>query len=228
MNSEMKYIPQVKICGLTNPEQALGCIKMGASAIGLVFYPKSPRYVSDAQARRICSVLPRGIRTVGVFVNETFSTIMGKVEKCGISAVQLHGEEAPELVRDLSAEKLLVIKALFINRRPFLEDAAAYSAGAYLVEYGRGTLPGGNALEWKWNRVHPFGRRYPLILAGGLRPENIFDAVISSLPDGVDVSSGVESAYGQKDLDKVKAFMNAVSRCALRIKESGKNINPIF
>ena len=96
-----KYIPQVKICGLTLVEHALKCADLGADAIGFVFYPKSPRHLTDDRAGEICSAVRDRVKTVGVFVNETFSSIMNRVECCQLSAVQLHGQESPELVRRL-------------------------------------------------------------------------------------------------------------------------------
>lgn len=220
--------PQVKICGLTDAAQALGCVELGANAIGCVFFPKSPRYVSEQRAGEICRALPAGVKTVGVFVNETFSTIMQTVERCHLTAVQLHGQESSELVRDLSKENLLVIKALFINRKPYLKHAPGYDAGAFIVEYGRGTLPGGNALAWEWDQASAFSKKYPFVLAGGLTPENVYEAVRSCLPDAVDVSSGVESAPGEKDLGKVQSFITAVSQCRQLGEDDNKILNRIF
>ena len=215
--------PQVKVCGLTSVEEALGCADLGANAIGCVFFPKSPRHLSEIQAKEISMALPSEVKTVGVFVNESFSNIMHKVEFCGLNAVQLHGRESPELVSRLQKENLLVIKALFAEGNPTIEEAENYEASAFLVERGKGVLPGGNAIEWDWEKVKSFGCKYPLILAGGLAPENISHAVSVSMPDAVDVSSGVESAPGQKDLGKVKSFLKAVSMCELK-----KNFREIF
>ena len=218
-----KFIPQVKICGLTRVEEALGCVALGADAIGCVFYPKSPRYLTDARAREICLAVPSEVKKVGVFVNETFSSIMHRVEYCHLTAVQLHGQESPELVSLLCKENLLVIKALFIDGKPSLEDVKSYQAPAYLVECGLGRLPGGNALEWNWEQAKSFEEKYDLIIAGGLAPENVCHAIEVSAPNAVDVSSGVESGPGRKDLDKVRSFISAVSRCSLK-----KNMRKIF
>lgn len=213
--TENKHIPQVKVCGLTRVEEALGCAALGVNAIGCVFYPKSPRHVTEDQAKKICLALPPEVKTVGVFVNETFSTIMDKVERCHLKAVQLHGQESPELVSRLCKENLLVIKALFVEGEPSLEAVSNYEASAYLVECGKGPLPGGNALEWDWEKANRFGEQYPLILAGGLAPENIAHVITLCGPDAVDVSSGVESRPGRKDLGKVESFMDAISSCIL-------------
>lgn len=215
--------PQVKVCGLTGVEEAIGCADLGANAIGCVFFPKSPRNLSEIQAKEISMALPSEVKTVGVFVNESFSNIMHKVEFCRLNAVQLHGQESPELVSRLQKENLVVIKALFTEGNPTLDEAENYEASAFLVECGKGVLPGGNAIEWDWEKVKSFGNKYPLILAGGLAPENVFNAVSVSMPDAVDVSSGVESGPGQKDLGKVKSFLKAVSICKIE-----KNFRKIF
>ena len=220
--------PQVKICGLTDVHQALGCVELGANAIGCVFYPKSPRYVSEQRARDICEALPAAVKSVGVFFNETFSTIMRKVERCRLTALQLHGQEPPELVRALEQEHLLVIKALFVKQKPLITDANKFKADAFLVEYAQAALPGGNALAWEWEQARAIGQKHPLILAGGLAPENVFEAVRSCLPGAVDVSSGVESAPGVKDLKKVDAFIGAVSRCNQLYPGGGEKLRKIF
>ncbi|MBU2521549.1 MAG: phosphoribosylanthranilate isomerase [Proteobacteria bacterium] len=222
-NSKIHNCPQVKVCGLTRVEEAVGCADLGANAIGCVFFPKSPRHLSEIQAKEISMALPSEVKKVGVFVNESFPNIMHKVEFCRLNAVQLHGRESPELVSKLLKENLLVIKALFIEGKPTLDEAETYEASAFLVECGRGVLPGGNAIEWDWKKVKSFGNKYPMILAGGLAPENISHAVSVSMPDAVDVSSGVESAPGQKDLGKVKSFLKAVSMCELK-----KTLRKIF
>ena len=218
-----KSIPQVKICGLTRVDEALECVALEADAIGCVFYPKSPRHLTDHLAGEICMAVQERVKTVGVFVNETFSSIMQRVDRCHLNAVQLHGQEPPELVRRLREENLHVIKALFIDGKPSLEDVSSYHASAFLVECGLGRLPGGNALEWNWEQAKSFGEKHPLIIAGGLTPENVCDAIKASAPHAVDVSSGVESVPGRKDLGKVGAFISAVSRCSLN-----KNSRKIF
>jgi len=210
---------QVKICGLTRVDEALECARLGADAIGCIFFPPSPRHLTDRRARNICSALPSEITTVGVFVNADYDFIMRKVDFCGLRAVQLQGSESPELVRRLNCEtcgdqNLRVIKALFLSKAPSLSDATIYEPTAFLLECGQGRLPGGNANVWDWQAAKGFGGKRPFILAGGLSPDNVISAITSCYPDAVDVSSGVESAPGQKDLKRVRAFMDAVLNCA--------------
>jgi len=209
-----RYKPQVKICGLTSPAAAAACADLGAEAIGCVFFPKSPRHLTEQQAKEICSALPTEIKKVGVFVNETCSYIMRKVERCGLTDVQLHGRESPELVQEILNENIPVIKALFAAGVPPLSDAQKYRASAFLVECGRGVLPGGNAVTWDWQLARKVSKTYPVILAGGLSPDNVSQAIAACRPAAVDVSSGVEKAPGIKDLTKVKAFFEAVSGCS--------------
>ncbi|MFH0725262.1 MAG: phosphoribosylanthranilate isomerase [Pseudomonadota bacterium] len=207
---ENRSRPQIKICGLKHVEEALFCADLGVHAIGCVFYPKSPRHLSDAEAGKICRAVSGRVQTVGVFVNESVHTILQKVRDCGLTAVQLHGKESPDTVNELRRNSITVIKTLFVDGTPNLTDAALYNASAFLVECGKGPLPGGNAMAWDWRQARDFGDRYPLLLAGGLSPENISQAILEAFPAAVDVSSGVESAPGQKNLKKIEAFVRAV------------------
>lgn len=223
MNNRQKtndthYIPQIKICGLTNVDEAQQCAALGVNAIGFVFFPKSPRYLTEAQAKEISASLPQEVCKVGVFVNETFSSIMDRIDNCNLTAVQLHGQETPELVKRIRKMKIPVIKALFSERSPSLQDVSRYDASSFLAECGKGKLPGGNALAWNWGEAKRVGEKKPFILAGGLAPDNVVLAIDQCGPDAVDVSSGVESAPGKKDLKRVKAFVDAVSRCGFEKK----------
>jgi phosphoribosylanthranilate isomerase len=212
-HQQSKTSPQIKVCGLTRLDQAQACADLGVDAIGLVFYPKSPRHLEPEAARTICRGLPDRVKTVGVFVNEDYDAIMALVNTCGLSAVQLHGQERPALIARLRDKNLIVIKGLYIHKAPSLDEADRYGASAYLIESGHGKLPGGNAEAWDWQRSKDFGERYPLLLAGGLSPDNVAAAIQGSCPDAVDVSSGVEQCPGDKDLNKVKAFIEAVQGC---------------
>jgi phosphoribosylanthranilate isomerase len=200
--------PWVKVCGLTQTQNALDCVDAGADAIGFVFYEKSPRNISIANAAKISTALPDQILTIGVFVDTSFEQIMEKVVRCRLKGVQLHGTEPPELVTRLLKEDLIVIKALFAARPPLLSEAATYKDASFiLVEYGKGTLPGGNAESWDYGISRGLETKLPVILAGGLNPENIRAAIQTARPSAIDVSSGVEKSYGIKDIDKVKAFI---------------------
>lgn len=207
----------VKICGLTLVDNALECVNAGADIIGLVFFEKSPRNVGTAQAREIARALPKEVPACGVFVNESFDTIMQTVSDCGLEIIQLHGAEPPELADRLSAQNLVVTKAFFATRPPVLCDTEKYgSADFYLAEYGKGILPGGNAETWDYDQALDMSKRVRLMLAGGLTCENVADAVARIQPYAVDVSSGVEKEKGVKDIAKVKAFIRAAKSIHLQ------------
>lgn len=203
--------PRIKICGLTDPAQAAACAAAGADAIGLIFHPPSPRYVTLDQAAAIADALPPTVPAVGVFVNVGWEQLAATVRYCRLGAVQLHGNEPQSLVERLQDSfDVVVIKALFAAKKPRLTDADRYRASAYLVECGRGVQPGGNALTWEWGAAADLARRHPTVLAGGLDADNVARAVADALPDAVDVSSGVEAAPGRKDPAKVARFIAAV------------------
>ena len=189
----------------------MACARMGADAIGLVFFPKSPRHLDSHQARVICRQLPADVTPVAVCVDMPSADILNLAAICGFSTVQLHGQETPAEIDHLSQAGLRVIKALFARRSPGFNRVFDYrAAAALLVECGRGTLPGGNAAVWNWQLPKPLFQRHPVILAGGLDPGNVRTALEISCPDAVDVSSGVEASPGRKDLEKVKAFIDVV------------------
>lgn len=203
---------QIKICGLTDPDEATACAELGIQAIGLVFYPKSKRCVSPEQALQITRALPETVQTVGVFVNKTADAMLEIAEKSGITGIQLHGREPPATAQKLKNNGLTVIKALYLKGAPSVAEAERYGADAFLVECAKGELPGGNAMAWNWQAAAGFGDRHPFILAGGLNPENACTAIEDARPHGVDVSSGVEASPGKKDMKKVRAFVNAVNQ----------------
>lgn len=216
--------PQIKVCGLTREENIQTCLSLGVNALGFVFYPKSPRHVSKKRARELCRAVGTRADTVGVFVDAEYEAIMERADFCGLTAVQLHGQEPPDLVRKLRGQGLRVIKALFAHGEPGLERLTDYSPSAVLVECGRGRLPGGNALTWNWSEARPVGRHAPLILAGGLAPANVARAIESAMPAAVDVSSGVEEAPGIKDPLKLNAFVRAVSSCTASMPTDSRRI----
>lgn len=215
---------QVKVCGLTLVDEAVACAEMGADAIGLVFYPPSPRFVSAQRAREISVSLPDKVWKVGVFVDEPFLEVLKKAEFCRLNCVQLHGTESPWMVEALELAGIRVIKSLFVKKRPHLSEAALYRASAYLVEGGEGPVPGGAGIGWKWAEAGDWADNLPCILAGGLSPENVGQAIYEFGPDAVDVSSGVESGQGRKDVGKVRAFIRAVrgARLGRRFTGSGR------
>jgi phosphoribosylanthranilate isomerase len=208
--------PQVKVCGLTRIDEAVACAELGADAIGLVFYPPSPRLVSGQRAREIAAALSSGVWKIGVFVDAPFVEVLKMAEFCRLDAVQLHGVEPPDMVESLELAGIRVIKSLFASRKPFLSDVGRYRVSACLIESGEGFAPGGAGLSWKWGGAREFLGGRPCILAGGLSPENVGEAIYEFGPDAVDVSTGVESEPGRKDVGKVRAFIDAVRGAKLK------------
>jgi phosphoribosylanthranilate isomerase len=198
----------VKICGITRPEDALAAARAGAHAIGLVFYAKSPRHVTPTRAAEIIRVLPPFITTVGLFVDATVEEVRGVLAQVPVGLLQFHGDEPPAFCRQF---RLPYIKAVRV--RPgvdLLQYARDYhDAKALLLDAYVEGLHGGSGAAFDWSLI-PRGLPLPVILSGGLTPENVVDAVRSVRPDAVDVSSGVESAKGIKDAQKIAAFIKGV------------------
>lgn len=199
---------QVKICGITNSKQAEDCAAAGADAIGLVFYGKSPRNVTIKQAQKICKAVPEHVAKVAVIVDMPILEIAEIIKQCELDAIQLHGSETPEdVVRYNDQFAADLIKHISGDCSDLLREAARYSSTTLLVEASKGVLPGGNGSTWDWSVAAKLAGEYPFILAGGLEPGNIAEAIIMAQPDAVDVSSGVEAEPGIKDIAKVKDFI---------------------
>ena len=202
--------PRVKICGVTTVEDGLMAVEAGADAVGLVLWGASPRAITVEQARSIASALPAGVDRVGVFVDPAREEVARAVAEIGLDVVQLHGQEPPEMCRGLGAR---VWKAIGVGAGFRAEDALRYEAvadGILVDTRVAGAAPGGTGRVFDWSVARSLrGRVRFLVLAGGLRPDNVAEAVVAVAPDGVDVSSGVESAPGRKDRERVRAFVRA-------------------
>ncbi len=195
---------RIKICGITNPEDALFATDLGVDALGFVFYSKSPRYIEPKEAHKIIQLLPPFLTKVGVFVNETTARVNEIIELTGIDIVQLHGQEPPEYCQKLERK---VIKAFRIASNFNLEQVGAYKVDAYLLDtYVKGIYGGtGESFDWEIaKRAKRYGR---IILAGGLNPENIEAAIQQVRPYAVDISSGVEIRPGKKDRRKLEQLV---------------------
>ncbi len=200
----------VKICGITNIDDAQVAVESGADMIGLIFYPPSPRYVTPEQARRIVESLPPALPAVGVFVNETVETVRRITRESGVRMVQLHGEESAAMCRQVPWP---VIKAFRFTEHVRPEMMADYDVTAFLVEGFHASLYGGGGTQADWSQVatlHSYGR---IILAGGLTPDNVQEAIRIVRPYAVDVGSGVEATPGIKDPQKVQAFIRHAKAC---------------
>ncbi|MEK7773442.1 MAG: phosphoribosylanthranilate isomerase [Deltaproteobacteria bacterium] len=195
---------KVKICGITNMEDAAAAFEGGADAIGFIFYGKSPRHITPLAASRIVEELGPFITTVGVFVNETPEEIKAAVSASGIDCVQLHGEERP---RDCGGYGVDVIKAVRVRDGRDIERLKDFRVSAYLLDAYREGIHGGTGEAFDWALAVEAKKSGRIILSGGLNPDNVREAIRRVRPYAVDVSSGVESSPGRKDLDRVLRFI---------------------
>jgi phosphoribosylanthranilate isomerase len=212
----------VKICGTTNLEDALLSVDAGADALGFVFYDQSPRKVDVETTRQIVAQLPESVEKVGVFVNECEDTICSAVDRAGLTAIQMHGDDEDPHVADLLAvlRSKLKIMAGISMRHPCPEAWAMTwrpdLVHAFLLDSGTSSKPGGTGKAFDWRasvpRVDVIKKLGKVVIAGGLNASNVVNALEVLHPWGVDVASGVESRPGKKDPDKVRAFVQAVRR----------------
>ncbi len=200
---------KIKICGIRTLEAALAAVRAGADMLGFNFYPKSPRFIDAETCASICSALKQetpSVQLVGVFVNARLDAIDRALQICSLDLVQLSGDEPPELVAALAGKAFKAFHGL-----PGL-DAAAYArngAPAFLVDAAVAGAYGGTGAVADWEAAAKLARDYPLLLAGGLSPENVSQAVERVKPWGVDVASGVEARPGVKDAGRIMAFVQA-------------------
>lgn len=200
----------VKICGITNLDDALAAVNAGADALGFNFYEPSPRYVTPSAAREIIAQLPQSILTVGVFVNEDSpQSVAAFARDAGVTAIQLHGDESPEYCRHLKGH--YVIKALAAGSDSDAQRANDYEVEAILLDTKDNALRGGTGRVFDWSIAQKIRRAVPkLFLAGGLGVQNIEAAIISVDPYGVDACSALEETPGKKNHERMRAFVNAI------------------
>lgn len=198
-------VVKVKICGLTNSEDALAAHELGADYLGFVLYARSPRGITPEVLAGICRQLPRACRVVAVFVNESRSVVERTVGECGLAAVQLHGDEQE---RDWHGLACPVWRAVREHERVWDPDPAGWACAERLVvDAAPPGMYGGAGMVADWDSAAVLARERPVLLAGGLTPANVAAAVRAVSPYGVDVSSGVEAKPGRKDLGKVRDFI---------------------
>jgi phosphoribosylanthranilate isomerase len=198
----------VKICGITRPQDAERAVALGATAIGFIFWPSSPRRAELRAARSIGRLVPASVMKVGVFVDAPADELARAVGEAGLDAVQLHGSESPDVVRGLEAR---VIKAVALGSPDTEAQIARWTGTTLLVDAHDPVRRGGTGRVVDWDRAAGLARRHEIILAGGLSPENVAEAVRRVRPAGIDVSSGVEQTPGVKDLVKLAALFDALA-----------------
>ena len=212
---------RVKICGITKPDQGHAIAQLGATALGFICVPSSPRYVTPQQIREVMARLSVNIDKIGVFANTSLEIIREVVEETGINGVQLHGDESPEFcdrVRLLFPD-IELIKAFRVKNPEVLNQTLSYanSVNTFLLDAYHPTQLGGTGHTLDWRNLTKFQFPCPWLLAGGLTPDNILDALSEINPHGIDLSSGVERSPGDKDLTKVSHLFEK-----LRKKEEGR------
>ncbi len=207
---------QIKICGLSTPETLTAAIEYGADFIGLVFYPPSPRNIEPEVAQYLAGFIPKNVQIVGLFVNPTNQQIETTLYHVPDLIIQLHGDETADQIQKIKDKyNRPIIKSIPIETRTDLKKADEYQNIAdWLLFDAKGEkLPGGNGIVFDWSILSDYTRHTPFMLAGGITPENVQEAIKIVKPDAVDVSSGVESApekkNGVKDADKIRSFILA-------------------
>jgi phosphoribosylanthranilate isomerase len=200
-------IVKVKICGITNLDDALAAIDMGADILGFNFYRKSPRYIKPDKAGEIATKLPGFVDIAGVFVNHSAEHIRETMSTCHLDWVQLHGDESPEFCHSLATTHVKTMKALRIKDRNDIDQAEHYFTDALLLDAFDPDKYGGTGKTFDWNIVGHIGKR--VFLAGGINPDNAADAVSPGVY-GIDICSGIEAEPGKKDHDKMKQLFDNI------------------
>ena len=207
----------VKICGLTNLEDSLAAIEMGADFLGFNFYPKSPRFLELERAQKIFEEIPSNIPKVGVFVNEEYQNIIDIASELNLDILQLHGDETPEFCNQIGRAWYPAIR--LANEEAF-EQIPKYESDWILIDTFVKGQYGGTGIRANWGlakEAKKFGKK--ILLAGGLDPENVQIAIATAQPDAVDVSSGIEERIGKKDLKKMEEFIQKAKSVSLRVVE---------
>ena len=200
---------KVKICGITALDDALMAVEAGADALGFVFFDKSPRCISPEHAARIIAALPPFVQVVGLFVNADLDFVNLTADSCRLDIVQLHGDESPSYCQ---AVRRRVMKAFRVRGMESLAPMADYRVAAFLLDAYSPNAYGGTGASFDWDCALAAKGHGPIILAGGLDPDNVASAVARVAPYGVDVSSGVESSPGRKDPGKVRLFIREAKK----------------
>jgi phosphoribosylanthranilate isomerase len=210
--------PKIKFCGITRLEDAQRAVALGAWAIGLIFHPQSPRACDPEIAAEIASAVKRRVEVVGVFVNPTLDELAFTADAVGLTMVQLHGDEGPSFCSEAARRTgCKVIKAMRVRSLADIQALAAFHTDFHLLDSYRPGLRGGTGETFSWELARAHRGSVPVILSGGLTPENVGDAIAAVRPFAVDVASGVEFSPGRKDPGKMEAFAAAVASSAVAV-----------
>jgi phosphoribosylanthranilate isomerase len=214
----MPSAPRIKLCGITSLDDARLAVDAGAWAVGCILWPQSPRACDPAEAARIVTALRRRAHVCGVFVNPHLDEVTELVDALGLTMVQLHGDEGPafcsEVARRTGAK---IIKAAAVRTQADVQALESFHTDFHMLDAYRPGLRGGTGETFDWELVRARRSSIPLILSGGLRPDNVAEAIAAVHPFGVDSASGTEAAPGVKDPAKVEAFVEAVNRATVEV-----------
>ena len=201
---------RIKVCGMREMAEVAGVVAAGVDAIGLIFVEQSPRYIDPDRAREIVQSLPPFVDAVGVFVDQEAAAVNEIVRYCGLTKVQLHGTESPAYCAEIACR---VLKAFRVRESLAPEDLTPYGGevSAFLFDTFQEKIAGGTGQTFDWGLLEKLAPPRPVVLAGGLTPENVGEAIRQAHPFAVDLNSGVEFAPGRKDLAKVRAAVAQVA-----------------
>ena len=209
-------VTKIKFCGITRLDDAELAVASGAWAIGLIFWPHSPRHTDLDTAAEIAAALKRRVEVVGVFVNATLDEVARTADAVGLTAIQLHGEEGPAYCSEVARRTgCKVIKAARVRSRADVQALAPFHTDYHLLDSYIAGMPGGSGETFSWEIARAHRSPVPIILSGGLNPDNVADAIAAVHPYAVDVASGVELSPGRKDPEKLQAFAAAVRSTTL-------------
>jgi phosphoribosylanthranilate isomerase len=202
---------RVKICGITRPADARLASDLGAWALGMVFWPASPRVCAIDDAEAIGAEFRRRLQLAGVFVNATLDEVAATTDRCGLTLVQLHGDEGPAYCREAARRTgCRVMKAVRVRDAAQVRDLQRFHTDFHLLDAYSPRTPGGTGETFAWELAREHGADPPVVLSGGLTPENVGEAIAAARPFAVDTASGTEAEPGRKDPAKVRAFFRAV------------------
>ena len=208
----MPYTPKIKFCGITLLDDAERAVSLGAWAVGMIFWPHSPRVCSEQAAVEIAAAMRRRVELVGVFVNPTLDEVARVADEVGLTMLQLHGDEGPSFCGEAARRTgCRVIKAMRVHSGADLQAMRPYHTDFHLLDSYVPGIPGGTGETFEWELARGHRGRVPVILSGGLTSLNVGDAIAAVRPYAVDVASGVEARPGVKDAVKMEAFAAAVA-----------------
>ena len=199
--------PKLKICGITSTSQAVEIASMEVNALGFILYPKSPRYITPAKVKEILQNLPPYTKTVGVFVDESHEKISDIYRMTGLDLVQLSGDESPEYCRRVGEMGISWVKSFRIKDTMDEDELVRYASDCVQLDAWSADEYGGTGKSFDWDLIQNLKKQYKIILAGGINPDNVQNAIQTLQPYAIDVSSGVEYAPGNKSLDKIELLI---------------------